>query len=100
MFIAKAKELNSSGPFKVDELNEELLRDFAFGASGDVCPMQAVIGGTTAQEIMKVCVIKYRTGAWNYEDVCSWMQCKVFEIMKVCVVKYSLGVWNYESACC
>ena len=30
------------------------MRSFAHMAAGDVCPMQAVIGGITAQEVMKV----------------------------------------------
>jgi len=40
---------------KSDELSEDLMRKFAYQATGDVCPMQAVIGGIAAQEVMKVC---------------------------------------------
>ena len=36
------------------ELDEQLLRKVAYVASGDVSPMQAVIGSITAQEVIKV----------------------------------------------
>lgn len=53
-FMALAAELNSKVDRKVEELDEKLLREFASQASGDLCPMQAVIGGMAAQEVMKV----------------------------------------------
>lgn len=53
-FMALAAELNSKVDKKVEELDEKLLREFASQASGDLCPMQAVIGGMAAQEVMKV----------------------------------------------
>lgn len=37
-----------------EELNEDLLKQFASCAAGNICPMQAVIGGIAAQEVMKV----------------------------------------------
>lgn len=39
---------------KVDEVDEQLLTQLAYNARGDLCPMQGVIGGITAQEVMKV----------------------------------------------
>ena len=39
---------------QVDEVDESLLTQLAYNARGDVCPMQGVIGGITAQEVMKV----------------------------------------------
>lgn len=64
--MALAAELNSKVDKKVEELDEKLLREFASQASGDLCPMQAVIGGMAAQEVMKVswyyhvqCIIEY-----------------------------------------
>ena len=38
-------------------------------ATGDVCPMQAVIGGITAQEVMKACSGKFMpVFQWMYYD--------------------------------
>ena len=39
---------------QVDEVDESLLTQLAYNARGDICPMQGVIGGITAQEVMKV----------------------------------------------
>ena len=38
-----------------EKLDADLFKKFAFTARGDLCPMQAVIGGIVAQEVMKVC---------------------------------------------
>lgn len=43
---------------QVDEVDENLLTQLAYNARGDICPMQGVIGGITAQEVMKVCSIE------------------------------------------
>jgi len=45
--------------FQVDEVDENLLTQLAYNARGDICPMQGVIGGVTAQEVMKVwpCIV-------------------------------------------
>lgn len=50
-FIGLAKGLHGSSE---EALNEDVLRLFAGCASGNVSPMQAVIGGIAAQEIIKV----------------------------------------------
>ena len=39
---------------QVDELDEKVFTWLAYLASGDVAPMQSVIGSITAQEVMKV----------------------------------------------
>ena len=44
---------------QVEELDEKLLTQFAYNARGDFCPMQGVIGGITAQEVMKVPCMYY-----------------------------------------
>ena len=41
----------------MEEVDEKLLSTFASQATGDLCPMQAVIGSMAAQEVMKVCAI-------------------------------------------
>lgn len=43
---------------KVD-LDESLARTFSNICAGDLCPMQAVIGGIAAQEVMKACSGKF-----------------------------------------
>jgi ubiquitin-activating enzyme E1 len=52
-----------------DAIKEDLLRTFAYGAAGNVCPLQAVIGGIAAQEVMKACSGKFTPiQQWFYFD--------------------------------
>lgn len=53
-FLKVATEVNAASPAKVDELDADLMKMFAYNARGDICPIQAFIGGITAQEVMKV----------------------------------------------
>ncbi|KAL4226227.1 E1 ubiquitin-activating protein [Mactra antiquata] len=53
------KEVNESSGAKCEDYDENMLRNFVFGASGDLCPVAAVIGGITAQEVMKACSGKF-----------------------------------------
>ena len=53
-FVDVVKEVNSGSSWKCDDLDDNLMKEFAYGAAGDICPMAAVIGGITAQEVMKV----------------------------------------------
>ena len=49
----------------MDEVDEQLLTQLAYNARGDLCPMQGVIGGITAQEVMKVNVsLVYLSHPW------------------------------------
>lgn len=41
------------------QVNEELFNIFAKVSAGDLCPMNAVIGGTVAQEVLKACTGKF-----------------------------------------
>ena len=54
--LVLAKEINDNAPpqAKVEDLDEDLITQMGYNAMGDMCPMQAVIGGITAQEVMKV----------------------------------------------
>lgn len=52
------KSVNDSSPAKV-EIDEDLMSKLSYVAAGDLCPMQAVIGGITAQEVMKACSGKF-----------------------------------------
>lgn len=55
-FIEIAEQINSawSSEMKSTKLNGDLLRTFAYQTTGNISPMQAVIGGIAAQEVMKV----------------------------------------------
>ena len=46
--------VNDKREKKVEKLDEKLFRQFASCVAGNVCPMQAIIGGIAAQEVMKV----------------------------------------------
>lgn len=50
--VAAAKKLEP-------ELNEKVVEELSFQASGDVSPMVAVIGGFVAQEVLKACSAKF-----------------------------------------
>jgi len=68
-FVALAREVNERSPAKQEELNEDLLRNFAYNAMGDLVPIQAVMGGITAQEVMKACSGKFTPiQQWLYFD--------------------------------
>lgn len=58
-FVALCNERNNKSAQKVEGLNEDLLRQLASQATGDLPPMDAVIGGITAQEVMKACSGKF-----------------------------------------
>lgn len=51
--IATSKDLSS------EELDEALLKELSFEASGDLSPIIAVIGGFVAQEVLKACSAKF-----------------------------------------
>lgn len=53
-FLAICKELNAGSANAIEELNEDVLKEFSYQSRGDICPIQAFIGGITAQEVMKV----------------------------------------------
>lgn len=57
-FVTLANELNEK-KYKYENVSEYLLRLFSSTARGQLSPMQAVIGGTAAQEVMKACSGKF-----------------------------------------
>lgn len=68
-FLSIAKELNEKIGTKIDDIDEKLLSEFASQATGDLCPMQAVMGGMAAQEVMKACSGKFMpVMQWMYFD--------------------------------
>lgn len=56
-FITICKERASE--LNISELNEKMLEIFAKISAGDLCPVNAVIGGMSAQEVMKACSGKF-----------------------------------------
>ncbi|CAI8596979.1 unnamed protein product [Vicia faba] len=58
--IAIASNMNdSSGDEKIDDINPNLLRQFAFGARAVLNPMAAMFGGIVGQEVVKACSGKF-----------------------------------------
>lgn len=41
----------------MEDFSDELLHEFAYSALGNLCPIQAFIGGVAAQEVMKASVM-------------------------------------------
>ncbi|KAG9509023.1 Ubiquitin-like modifier-activating enzyme 1 [Fragariocoptes setiger] len=67
-FISIAKQISTDNKV-VDELDTKLLSMVSKLAQGDVAPMQAVIGGIVAQEVMKACTGKFMPiRQWFYFD--------------------------------
>lgn len=55
--------------FKIDDLDEKMMALVSKTAFGDLAPMQAVIGGIVAQEVMKACTGKFMPiNQWFYYD--------------------------------
>ena len=56
LLVEIANEINasSSDAAKQETVDESLVKHMAYTARADLCPMQAVIGGIVAQEVMKV----------------------------------------------
>lgn len=66
-----AKEINSSASdeSKQESLEDDLIRLLSKTAQGDTAPMHSVIGGITAQEVMKACSGKFMPiFQWLYFD--------------------------------
>jgi ubiquitin-activating enzyme E1 len=69
--VALAKDVNSAqtGSAKVEQLDEALIKKFAYVSAGDLAPVNAFIGGLAAQEVMKACTGKFQPMVqWLYYD--------------------------------
>jgi ubiquitin-activating enzyme E1 len=69
--VAMAKEINGSGGFKCEGLeeNEQVLIQLAMGSSGVISPMCAFLGGVVGQEVLKGVSGKFMpTQQWFYFD--------------------------------
>lgn len=68
-FLKIAKTIKNSYSLNIDE-QEQLLSLFCKTAAGNISPMNAVIGGIIAQEVMKACSGKFHPiYQWLYFDV-------------------------------
>ncbi|KAH0628941.1 hypothetical protein JD844_010599 [Phrynosoma platyrhinos] len=69
--LALVKDLNEQAtpPLKQEQLNEDIIKELAFQATGDLAPVNAFIGGLAAQEVMKACSGKFMPiTQWLYFD--------------------------------
>ncbi|MBN3291066.1 UBA1 enzyme, partial [Polypterus senegalus] len=69
--LSIAKSINSclSGSAKQEQLDETLLKKLSYVSAGDLAPINAFIGGLTAQEVMKACTGKFMPIVqWLYFD--------------------------------
>ncbi|XP_064473449.1 ubiquitin-like modifier-activating enzyme 1 isoform X2 [Ornithodoros turicata] len=67
--LTLAKERNGTTTTKLNELDEKLLSTLSYVSAGSLSPMQAVIGGIAAQELMKACSGKFMPiQQWFYFD--------------------------------
>ncbi|KAG0656929.1 hypothetical protein C6P46_006759 [Rhodotorula mucilaginosa] len=57
-FVQLAKDIAAQAKFEGD-LDEKVLQELAFQASGDLSPVNGVIGGFVAQEVLKACSGKF-----------------------------------------
>lgn len=119
-FIEVAKQLQESA--KVETMNEELLRIFSSCCAGNICPMQAVIGGIAAQEVMKVCasfcvyaralfliIIRARRQYWSYLLITQYVAClrvslDVFHVIIIIIQIVILIIcnvlwWSHDGVC-
>ena len=61
-------ELSETGAH-VDQIDENLAKIFSFICAGKFCPIQSVIGGIVAQEVMKACTGHFKPiNQWFYFD--------------------------------
>lgn len=68
-FLSLFKEINEGSAAKVDEFDENLVKQFAKIAAGGLAPLDAFIGGIVAQEVMKACSGKFTPiNQWLYFD--------------------------------
>ncbi|XP_034143074.1 ubiquitin-like modifier-activating enzyme 1 isoform X3 [Esox lucius] len=57
LLVALVKELNKV--YKLEQLDEEVVRSLSLTARGDLAPINAFIGGLAAQEVLKACSGKF-----------------------------------------
>jgi ubiquitin-activating enzyme E1 len=58
-FVKLANEFNSKFEKPFENISEKILRLFSYVSTGQLSPVQSVIGGIAAQEVMKACTGKF-----------------------------------------
>ncbi len=58
--VALAKEINETLGDAKAQLSDDLIKQLSYGARGDLTPMDAVLGGMIAQEVLKACSGKFQ----------------------------------------
>ncbi|XP_062853593.1 ubiquitin-like modifier-activating enzyme 1 isoform X2 [Trichomycterus rosablanca] len=67
LLLGMTRKLSAAA--KLDSLDEDIVRKLSLCASGDLAPINAVIGGLAAQEVMKACSGKFKPlEQWLYFD--------------------------------
>ncbi|XP_042310273.1 ubiquitin-like modifier-activating enzyme 7 [Sceloporus undulatus] len=65
----KMVELSQTLPMSGEPLQNDLIQTFSYGCAGDLCPMNAFIGGLAAQEVLKAASGKFTPlDQWLYFD--------------------------------
>uniref|UniRef100_A0A5K3FW28 E1 ubiquitin-activating enzyme n=1 Tax=Mesocestoides corti TaxID=53468 RepID=A0A5K3FW28_MESCO len=71
-FVECVNEVNKSvegSGCHVEKIDESLARIFAYICAGNCCPIQSIIGGVVAQEVMKACTGRFQPiKQWFYFD--------------------------------
>ncbi|RXG67118.1 Ubiquitin-like modifier-activating enzyme 1 [Armadillidium vulgare] len=68
-FLEHFTSVNESNSSKVEDFDPEIVKTFSKICAGDLAPMDAVIGGIVAQEVMKACSGKFTPiNQWLYFD--------------------------------
>lgn len=69
VFVSLCEDVAKRSNLDVKELDHKLLEKFSFLSKGDMSPIQAVLGGIVAQELMKACSGKFTPiQQWFYFD--------------------------------
>ncbi|XP_043934789.1 ubiquitin-like modifier-activating enzyme 1 isoform X2 [Protopterus annectens] len=81
--IAKAINADALVPVEMDDsFHEDLFSKVAYMAVGDLIPMNAVIGGIAAQEVMKACTGKFTPlRQWLYFDALECLPLETNDIL-------------------
>lgn len=72
----------------VDELDINLIRHFGSCAAGQICPVQAVIGGIAAQEVLKV----LSHCAYSCTAVVKYISVSIFVLRCSCARNYAASL--------
>ncbi|EUB59741.1 Ubiquitin-like modifier-activating enzyme [Echinococcus granulosus] len=96
------KDVNETAAH-VEQINEPLAKIFSFISAGNCCPIQSIIGGIVAQEVMKSCTGHFRPiDQWFYFDAIEclpspWCKCENGTVLSKSDLIAAQG--RYEGQC-